>query len=146
MRITTKGEYGIRALFDLAQHEGEGPIPSAGIASRQQIPESYLSQLLLTLRKAGFINSVRGPQGGHMLARPAGEINFGEVLTVLEGPLFPMDCVSPDFTDCCMLDICVIRDVWRDLKAATDDVLYSTTLADLLQSQDQRQSALMYYI
>lgn len=146
MRISTKGEYGLRALFDLAQHEGEGPIQSALIASRQQIPENYLSQLLLIMRKAGLINSIRGPQGGHLLARPPQEINLGEVLTVLEGPLLPMECVDPDFTDCCLLDVCVIRDVWRDLKAATDDVLYSTTLADLLESRTERAVEAMYYI
>lgn len=146
MRISTKGEYGIRALFDLAQHEGEGPIQSATIAARQQIPENYLSQLLLMMRKGGIIQSVRGPQGGHMLARTAGAINLGEVLTLLEGPLMPMECVDPDFTDCCLLDVCVIRDVWRDLKAATDEVLYSTTLADLLDSHMGREAEIMYYI
>ncbi len=148
VQITTRGEYGVRALYDLALHEGEGPIPSATIASRQQIPENYLSQLLLTLRKAGLVHSVRGPQGGHTLARSPEEIDLGEALTALEGPLIPMDCVNPDFTDCCLLDHCVIRDVWRDLKAATDDVLYSTTLADLIHSRPERQreAEVMYYI
>ncbi len=146
MRITTKGEYGVRALYELALHEGEGPIPSASIAAQQQIPENYLSQLLLTMRKAGLIRSVRGPQGGHMLARDAGDIDLGEVLTVLEGPMLPMECVSPTFSDCCLLDSCVIRGVWRDLKAATDDILYSTTLADLIRSRTPREAALMYYI
>lgn len=146
MRISTKGEYGLRALVDLAQHVGEGPIPSATIAARQQIPENYLSQLLLTMRKAGLIKSVRGPQGGHLLARPAPTINLGEVLTALEGPMLPMECVEPGFTDCCMLEMCTIREVWRDLKAATDDVLYSTTLADLLHSRVQRETEAMYYI
>lgn len=146
MRISTRGEYGVRALYDLAQHAGEGPIQSATIAARQQIPENYLSQLLLVLRKSGFIRSVRGPQGGHMLARAAETINLGEVLTTLEGPLVPMDCVNADFTDCCLLDACVIRDLWRDLKAATDDILYSTTLADLLHSRQARSPEAMYYI
>ncbi|MGB0388577.1 MAG: RrF2 family transcriptional regulator [Ardenticatenaceae bacterium] len=146
MRISTKGEYGVRALFDLAQQEGEGLVQSATIAARQQVPEKYLSQLLLTMRKKGLIHSVRGPQGGHMLARPASKISLGEALTALEGPLVPMECVKPDFTDCCLLDMCVIRDVWCDLKAATDEVLYSTTLADLLNSHMQRKAQAMYYI
>lgn len=146
MRISTKGEYGVRALFDLAQHEGEGPIQTSSIAARQQVPENYLSQLLLTMRKAGLIKSIRGPYGGHKLARAASEINLGQALRVLEGPLEPMDCVNPDFTGCCLLDTCVIRDVWRDLKAATDEVLYSITLADLLHSHVQREAEVMYYI
>jgi Rrf2 family protein len=146
MRITTKGEYGLRALYDLAQHEGEGPVQSAAIASRQNIPESYLSQLLLVMRKAGLVHSIRGPQGGHQLARSAAEINMGEALAALEGPLLPMDCLDPNFTDCCFLDTCMIRDVWRDLKNAADDVLYSTTLADLLRGREQRVVEPMYYI
>ncbi len=146
MRISTKGEYGLRALFDLAQHEGEGPVQSANIAQRQQIPENYLSQLLLIMRNHGLIKSIRGPQGGHLLARPAGDINLAEVLTALEGPFMPMECVNPDFTDCALLEICVIRDVWRDLKTATDDVLSATTLADLLQDRSQREVEAMYYI
>ena len=83
MRVTTKGEYGLRALVELASHE-EGLLPSATIAARQKIPENYLSQLLLTLRKGGLVESVRGPAGGHMLARPADQINLGEALDVLE--------------------------------------------------------------
>ncbi len=147
MRITSKGEYGVRALYDLAQHEGEGPIASASIASRQQIPENYLSQLLLIMRKAGLVHSVRGPQGGHLLARPAAEIHLSEVLTALEGPFLPMECVDPNFTDCCLLHTCAIRDVWRDLKVATDDVLYATTLADLIGNRTpQPAHELMYYI
>ena len=146
MRISTKGEYGVRALFDLAQREGEGPVQSASIAARQHVPEKYLSQLLLIMRRKGLIHSIRGPQGGHMLARAASDISLGEALSALEGPLVPMDCVNADFSDCCLLDICVIRDVWRDLKAATDDVLYSTSLADLLNNQMQREAEVMYYI
>jgi Rrf2 family cysteine metabolism transcriptional repressor len=146
MRISTKGEYGLRALFDLAQHAGAAPVQSAQIAQRQQIPENYLSQLLLIMRNHGLIKSIRGPQGGHLLARAADDINLAEVLTALEGPFLPMECVNPDFTDCALMDICVIRDVWRDLKAATDDVLSSTTLADLLQNSAKRETEAMYYI
>ncbi len=120
MRISTKGEYGLRALFDLAQHTGKGPVQSAHIAQRQQIPENYLSQLLLIMRNSGLIRSIRGPQGGHLLARDAAEINLGEVLTALEGPFLPMECVNPDFTDCSMMEMCVIRDVWREARWEQD--------------------------
>lgn len=146
MRISTKGEYGVRALFELAQHYGEGPVQSSHIAARQHVPETYLNQLLLTLRNAGLIKSIRGPGGGHMLARPPAEINLGEALAALEGPMVLMDCVNPDFTECSLLEMCVIRDVWRELNEATNDVLYSTTLEELLQSRRERQEHLMYYI
>ena len=145
MRISTKGEYGLRALLDLAQREGQGPIQSATIAARQQVPENYLSQLLLILRNAGFVRSVRGPQGGHLLARPPREINLGEVLTALEGPLVPQECVEPGYDQCCLQGHCTIRDFWLDLKAATDSVIYSTTLADLLGERRATPEP-MYYI
>ena len=69
MKVSMKGDYGVRALVELAHHYGEGPVQSAAIASRQAIPEPYLDQLLTSLRRAGFIRSVRGPQGGHALIR-----------------------------------------------------------------------------
>jgi Rrf2 family protein len=76
MRISSKGEYGLRALFDLAQRYGEGPIQSDDIAARQGIPANYLNQMLILLRRAGLIDSLRGPQGGHMLARSPEQINL----------------------------------------------------------------------
>lgn len=90
------------------------------------------------------MESVRGPAGGHMLARPADQINLGEALDVLEGPFMPMECVTPGYDECCMVDGCSIRGVWRDLKVATDEILYSTTLADLLP--ERSQPADLYFI
>src|ERR1044071_10275970 len=86
MRISSKGEYGLRALFDLAQHYGEGPVQSRDIHERQDIDENYLNQILISLRKAGLIESVRGPQGGHRLARPPAQITLLEVVTAVQGP------------------------------------------------------------
>ena len=82
MRISTKGDYGVRALIELSHHFGQGkPIQSAEIAARQHSPEPYLDQLLTTLRKAGFIRSVRGPQGGHALLQRPEEIRLSDVMT-----------------------------------------------------------------
>src|ERR1700680_4638252 len=94
MKVSTKGDYGIRALIELAVHYGEGTIKSAEIAARQRIPEPYLDQLLTTLRRAGFIRSVRGPQGGHELIREPSTIRMREVLGALEGSLNPIDCLD----------------------------------------------------
>src|SRR6266540_5283919 len=91
MRISSKGEYGLRALFDLTQRYGAGPVQSHEIHQRQGIDENYLNQILISLRKAGLIESVRGPQGGHRLARPPAQIDLLEVLVSLEGPLLPTD-------------------------------------------------------
>src|SRR5947209_20319069 len=93
MRLSMKGDYGVRAILDLAERSGQGPIQSESIAKRQEISEAYLDQLLTLLRRAGLVRSVRGPRGGHQLARPAGEISLMEVLTALEGSFVQ---VGPD--------------------------------------------------
>ncbi|MFQ6058360.1 MAG: RrF2 family transcriptional regulator [Anaerolineae bacterium] len=132
MRISSRGEYGLRALCDLAQHYGEGPIPCADIAARQQIPINYLNQLLLTLRRAGFVRSLRGPQGGHLLARPPDQITLSEAIAVLDGSTAPVDCVSDEVaSECKLAALCLFRDVWQEVKEATDSILSSKTLADM---------------
>lgn len=87
MKLSTKGRYGLRAMIDLASHEEEGAVSIASISERQNISESYLEQLVRPLRKAGFIESVRGAGGGYVLAKPADSISVGDVLRVLEGGL-----------------------------------------------------------
>src|SRR5512134_2320432 len=91
MRISSKGEYGLRALIDLAQRYGEGPIQSHEIHLRQGIDENYLNQILILLRRAGLIESLRGPQGGHRLARQPSQIAILDAIIALEGPLLPID-------------------------------------------------------
>ncbi|NOZ06584.1 MAG: Rrf2 family transcriptional regulator [Chloroflexi bacterium] len=141
MKISTKGEYGTRALLELARYYGKGPLQSSQIADRQQIPENYLNQLLIILRRAGLIQSIRGPQGGHQLSRPPAEINLAEALRALEGPTAPRDCVEEGIQDCSLYDICAIRDVWYDVKQATDRVLNAVTLEALSHRQEKRNQA-----
>ena len=147
MWVSSKGEYGLRALFDLTQHYGRGPIQTKDISRRQAIPEPYLSQLLIILRKAGLITSQRGPQGGHSLARPPAEINLAEVIAVLEGTTAPVFCVEENVgSDCLLESQCVLRDVWCEVKQAVDTVLRRTTLEDLRQKYIRRAGRVMYYI
>src|SRR5437868_14365872 len=89
MRLSSKTDYGLRALIDLALHESGLPVQGHDIATRQGIPESYLNQLLILLRRAGLIRSVRGPQGGHHLARPLRAISIADVVSALDGPAMP---------------------------------------------------------
>lgn len=150
MRISSRSEYGTRALLELALRYGEGPIQSAEIAARQGIPENYLNQLLVTLRKGSFIRSLRGPQGGHLLARPPEEIDLGEVISVLDGSTAPMSCADMGVAIDCEFDsLCVLQDVWYRVKEAIDEVLNSTSLDDLCKSHREREQlsqGLMYYI
>ncbi len=146
MRISSKGEYGLRALFDLAQHYGEGLVQSDDIATRQGIPVNYLNQLLILLRKAGLIDSLRGPQGGHMLARAPENITLIEALTTLEGPLLPIDVSRDDLTPTQIDDRAIITEVWCELRAIFENQLREITLEDLCQRKRQRSGNVMYYI
>lgn len=146
MRISSKGEYGLRALFDLAQRYGEGPIQSHDIHVRQGIDENYLNQILILLRKAGLIESVRGPQGGHRLARSPAQITLLDALTALEGPLLPNDSVRDGTTSTEPLDREILREVWGDMRDVLERYLASVTLEDLWQQKRQRVGEVMYYI
>ena len=131
MRISTKGDYGLRALIELTHHFGEPrPVQSSEIASRQKIPESYLEQLLTTLRRAGFIRSVRGPQGGHALVREPASLRVTEVIEVLEGSIMPADCLD-DGSVCARNGGCAQSEMWRDVRDAILGVLDNTSIADL---------------
>jgi Rrf2 family transcriptional regulator, cysteine metabolism repressor len=146
MRISSKGDYGLRALFDLAQRYGEGPIQSDDIATRQGIPVNYLNQLLITMRRAGLIESLRGPQGGHLLARRPDSISLLEVLTALEGPLLPSDHTRDDISPTQPEDHQLVSELWGELRGRIEQVLAGITLDDLCQRKRQRAGDVMYYI
>ncbi len=136
MKVSTKGDYGVRALVELAHRYGQGPVQSAAIAARQEIPETYLDQLLTTLRRAGFIRSVRGPQGGHALINEPDTVRMSDVMVVLEGSLAPSACV--DDPDACTKEGgCVQREVWERVRDATQEILDSVTIADLAEKERQ---------
>ena len=146
MKVSTKGDYGVRALVELAHHYGEGPVQSAEIAARQEVPEPYLDQLLTTLRRAGFIRSVRGPQGGHALIRSPDEVRLSEVMTALEGSLAPIACVD-DPDACTRTGGCVQREVWERVRDATVEILEHVTIGDLAEKERQHNhNGGRYYI
>ena len=131
MKVSTKGDYGIRAVIELAHHYGDPkPTQSGDIAARQGIPESYLEQLLTTLRRAGFIRSVRGPQGGHLLVRDPDALPVSEVIEALEGTILPIDCLD-DSSVCSKAGGCAQREMWQAVREAILGVMESTTVADL---------------
>jgi Rrf2 family protein len=125
-----KGDYGLRAMIDLAAHSGHGPVPSSEIAARQMVPEHFLDQLLISLRRAGLLKSQRGPQGGHMLARPAAQISMYDVIVALEGVTAPIECV-PTPNACQLSPGCGMRDVWVQIDVFARDLLSKTSLDDL---------------
>ena len=127
-----KTEYGVRAMFELAAHHGANAIQSAEIARRERIPGPFLDQVLLILRRAGLIRSVRGPHGGHLLTRPPSEIRLDEVIASLEGPGTETDCASHE-------DVspygCILHGLTHEADAAARRVYASHTLADLLRDR-----------
>ncbi len=138
MKISTKGEYGIRAMLVLAMAADGEPVTSHQIAVEQAIPEPYLRQILAALSKEGLIASNRGPQGGHALGRPAEEISLRDVLVVLEGHTTSIDQILA--LPCSIgvgSDHCAIREVFLQVKEAVEEILAGTSLADLAGRQRQ---------
>jgi Rrf2 family protein len=136
MKISTKGEYGIRAMLYIAMHSDAGPVTSHEIAIRQGVPEPYLRQILALLSKDRLIQSNRGPQGGHILARPASRISLRDVLMTLEGQTTAIDDILA--LPCTVevgRDHCAIREVFLEVKKAVEQILSRTTLEDLVNRQ-----------
>ena len=132
MKLSTRSRYGTRLLLDMAQHYKEGPVQLGEIAKRQDISVKYLEQIIIPLKKAHFVESVRGPKGGHNLARPPEEITVAEIVALLEEGATFTEC-SEDAEVCERADFCPTRLVWKEAAEAMFDKLQSITLADLVE-------------
>ena len=147
MKLSTKGQYGTRALLELALHKGEGPILLKDIAKRQQISLQYLEHLITPLIAGGIVRSTRGPRGGVSLAQPPEQVKLNRVIQLLEGSIAPVECINNP-TVCSRSELCVTRDVWGDLEKVMNDFLESTTLQDLVERQKEKlqPASTMYHI
>ncbi|MCG6919057.1 MAG: Rrf2 family transcriptional regulator [Deltaproteobacteria bacterium] len=131
MRLSTRGRYGTRLMVDLAQHYANGPVPLAEIAKRQDLSAKYLEQLIILLKGAGLIRSVRGRRGGYMLARKPEKISVGEIVETLEGKLAVVDCVlEPDL--CYRSMECPTRHIWQGMTDVLKKQLFSLSLMDIV--------------
>jgi Rrf2 family protein len=137
-----KGDYGVRAVLDLAERSGQGPIQSEAIAKRQDISEAYLDQLLTLLRRAGLVRSVRGPRGGHELAKPADQITLMEVLTALEGSFLP---AGPE-GNADLPTVRVQQEIWKEVRDSAQKILQSASISDLLERQHALATPARYFI
>ncbi|HEX5853812.1 MAG TPA: Rrf2 family transcriptional regulator [Solirubrobacteraceae bacterium] len=152
MMFSTKAEYGVRVMVELARRAGEDPIPLAEIAAHDGLPLAYLEHLVARLRKAGLVDSRRGSRGGYMLARPAVEITMAEVVQALEGSIAPIECISEaaDGSIVCSREstpghVCPTKLLWTRVRGSIVSTLRQTTLADLLPkpaAADGKPSAL----
>ena len=134
MKLSTKGRYGLRALIDLAQHGKEGPVSITSIAERQEISERYLEQLMSKMKKAGLIRSIRGAQGGYVLAKNLEEVSVGDILRALEGDLNPVEC-SGFLSEggCQAADNCVTKYVWQRINDSINQTVDEMNLKALVE-------------
>lgn len=137
MKISTKGRYALRLMLDLALNNTGEPVRIKDIAARQEISDKYLEQIISTLNKAGYVKSIRGPQGGYRLTREPGKYTVGMILRLTEGSLAPVPCLDDEVNTCERQDGCVTLRLWQMLNTAISDVVNRVTLADLVEWQSQ---------
>ena len=134
MRLSTKGEYASRAMLELSLRCDEGPLHIREISEAQKIPRRFLEQILLLLKRAGYLKSRKGHRGGYVLSRPPAAITVAEVIRVMDGPLAPIDCVSVTAHEACPMEgTCGLRWLWKDVRDAVAGMLEKTTFADLVE-------------
>lgn len=140
MKFSAKGEYGIRAIVDIALYSEDGPRAVNLTAGRQGIPIRFLEQVMSSLKKGGLVESYRGATGGYRLARPAQEITLADVVQAVEGPITMMDCVAEGGA-CDRTTECVIREVFCDVQRSVVDTLAAVTLADIVKRTAAKEAA-----
>ena len=134
MSFSTKGEYGVRLMAQLARRHGHGPASLTEVAEQEDLPRAYLEQLVISLRDANLVRSTRGAHGGYELTRAPEDIKMSDVLRALEGPIAPMICVSDDgrHATCERTGYCMVNFMWVRVRDAISGTLDSITLADLV--------------
>lgn len=131
MKISTRGRYALILMLDLANHNRGVPVPLKETAKRQQISEKYLEQIISSLKKAGYVKSLRGAQGGYMLAREPQTYTVGSILRLTEGSMKPVACLEDEPNQCSRAGECVTLHLWKMLDEAIEGVLDKVTLQDL---------------
>lgn len=133
MRLSTKGEYASRAMLELSRYYEKKPLHIRDIARAQDIPQRFLEHILLQLKRAGYLRSRKGPDGGYSLSRPPSAITVAEVIRVMDGPLAPIDCVSVTAHEVCPHErSCGLKWLWKEVRDVVAEILERTTFADVL--------------
>lgn len=140
MKISTRGRYAIRMMLDLAMADATKPVRVKEIAQRQEISEKYMEQIISILNKAGYVRSIRGPQGGYFLTKKPEDYTIGMILRLTEGSMVPVDCLEYEESGCARQETCVTWLLWKKLDEAIKGVIDNVTLADLVSwSQEMGQ-------
>ena len=146
MRITYKGDYALKALLDLALHYDQGVSTINDIAKRIDAPVKFLEQVLLDLKKGGFVKSKRGNVGGYQLSKEPSAITIGQVVRHIDGPIEPIVCVEKGYAKCTDLSGCLFKGIWKKVAQATSGIIDNVNFADLVTQINCKQRALAYSI
>jgi Rrf2 family protein len=146
LRITYKGDYALKTLLDLAINYDNGLSTTSDIAKRIDAPVKFLEQILLELKKGGFVESRRGNIGGYLLARKPDEITVGDVLRFIEGPVEFISCVKKGYKGCSDLHNCVFRGIWSEISECTSKIVDRISFADLVIKSQKPKEELIYQI
>ena len=143
MTISTKGRYALRIMLDLGAHMGE-TVKLKDIATRQEISEKYMEQIIAVLNKSGYVRSTRGAQGGYQLVKSPQEYTVGMILRLTEGSLAPVECLAENALPCERNGRCATVEVYRRIYDAVNDVIDNITVQDLLEIE--KEKAADYYV
>jgi len=146
MHITYRGDYALKTILDLALHYGDSPVNIADLAARADIPVKFLEQILLDLKRGGFVQSRRGKIGGYLLARHPSRIKVGDIIRYIDGPIEPIACVDKDYHGCSDVPRCIFRGIWEEVSKATARVVDSVTFEDLAKKSGRPKSGFVYQI
>lgn len=148
MRITYKGDYALKAVLELSINYGNGVVSIHEMAKRLDIPIKFLEQILLDLKRGGFVESRRGKIGGYLLARPPEKIKLGAVIRYIDGSIEPIACANLEkkYTGCVDIHRCVFKKLWQTIAKATADIVDNTTFKDLVGDYRLKREAITYSI
>jgi len=146
MRITYKGDYALKVILDLALNYGEEPTTIQDMAERLDIPVKFLEQVLLELKRAGFLESKRGKVGGYLLSKHPSQIKLGEVIRFVDGPIEPIACIDNKYKGCNDIYKCVFRKIWQDVTKATSGIIDKITFEDLVNQIKRQKDTVVYQI
>jgi len=146
MRVTFKGDYALKAVLDLALHYNKDLVTAGDLAQRIDAPVKFLEQVLLDLKKGGFVESRRGNIGGYLLSRAPAQITIGDVIRFIEGPIEPISCLEPHYKGCSDVYKCVFPSIWQEVAQATYNIVDKITFEDLIRRACLSSEALSYQI
>jgi len=146
MHITYKGDYALKTILDLALHYGERPVSIPDLAKRSDVPLKFLEQILLDLKRGGFVQSRRGKVGGYLLAKKPASIKVGDVVRFVDGPVEPIACVDIKYKACGDIDRCLFRGIWQKVSEQTLKIIDGITFEDLAKKKKKLSGNFTYQI